>query len=121
MQIEGVQRNLLALVLGRVQQLLAHIVGQEQQDPVEPVHLDLLPGKQAVLLRQRLENPRGIDRVQPVEQLAQLAQVLPVHERLDQLVLGHFLAIHEIFDQPVPRQQALHLVQVLRQPVEIRV
>ena len=121
MKFEGIQCDLLALVLRGVQQLLAHLVDQQQQDTVEAIHPDLLPGEQPVLLGERLENARSVDRIQLVQQLAKLAEVLPVHQRLDQFVLGHFLAVDQVLDQAVARQQALHLVEVLRQPVEIRI
>jgi hypothetical protein len=120
-QLECVQRDLLALVLRGIQQFLAHLVGQQQQDAVEAIYLDLLPGEQPILLGERLEDACSVDRVQIVEQLAELAEVLAVHERLDQLVVGHFLAIDQVFDQPVPRQQTLRLVEVLGQSVEIRI
>ncbi len=47
-----------------------------------------------------------------IELRAKLGDVLPVHERLHQLVFRHFLALHQALDQPVPPQKILNLAQV---------
>ena len=50
-----------------------------------------------------------------VELRAQLGEVLLVHERLDQLVLRHLLALDQALDDAMAPQQLLHVLQVLLQ------
>jgi hypothetical protein len=47
-----------------------------------------------------------------VELGAQLGDVLPIHERFHQVVLGHFLTLDQAFDEAVTAQQLPDLVQV---------
>jgi len=114
----GVPPKAMRRMVLAIDEALANVIEQQQQDAVELVPPDLFPGEQPVFRRQRLEDPGDVDRVEAIEELAELAEVLPVHEGLDQLVPRHLLAIDEVLDQPVARQQALHLLQVLGQPVE---
>ena len=43
-----------------------------------------------------------------------------MYDGFDQKMLGRLLAIHHIFNQTVAREQALRMVQMLGQPVNIR-
>ena len=97
----------------RLDEGLAHRIGDFQQDLAVAVGLDQVPDEEALVERQRLEDVGDVGRVQLVELVAQLGDVLLVHQVLDQLVARHLLAVHQALDDAMARQQLLHFAQFL--------
>jgi hypothetical protein len=94
-------------------QRFADRVGHFQQDLAVVLGLDQVPDGQPLRQRQLLQHRGDVRRVQLVQLLLQLHQVLPVHQRLDQIVARHVLLVHQILDQPVLLQHGTHLLQRL--------
>ena len=108
-------------LLGRSDQLLqihaadeslAHRIGSLEQDFAVALRFDEIPDDEPLLQRQRFEHVRDVGRMHGVELRAKFGDVLPMHERFHQLVLWHFLALHQVLDQAVPPQELLNLTQV---------
>jgi hypothetical protein len=97
----------------RLDEGLAHRVGDLEQDLAVALGLDQVPDEEALVERQRLEDVGDVGRVQLVQLGAQLGDVLLVHQVLDQLVARHLLAVHQALDDAMARQQLLHLAQFL--------
>ena len=114
MQLEGVQHVLASLEVARADQHQADIVGNQRQHAVADVFVNLVPNQQAVVLGQRFDDRGDFGRGQASEKAVQFDQVLLVYEIFNQVVARHFLSVQQVLDQPVARQQAMHLCQVRR-------
>jgi len=77
-----------------------------QQDFAVALRFNEIPDNQAFLERKRLEHVGDVGRMHGIELRAKLGDVLPVHERLHQLVFRHFLALHQALDQACRRRSS---------------
>ncbi|MOA08118.1 hypothetical protein D3C78_1278580 [compost metagenome] len=112
-QIAGGSEDFVIVHVG--DQRLAHRIGHFEQDVAVALGLDQLPDCQTLVERQGLEKVGNVGRVQVVELALQLAQVLPMHQVLHQLLVLAFLALSQLLDQLVPVQQFDYLGQALLQ------
>lgn len=98
-------------------QRFAHRVGDFQQDVAVALGLDQLPHHQPVFQRQGFQDIGHVGGVQLVELFLQGAQVLLVHQRFHQGMLGHILFVDEVFHQTVAMQQSQHLLEAALQTI----
>ena len=102
--LEALDRIDEFLAVHRRDQRLADRVVHLDQDLAVTVRLDAVPDDQPVVERQRLEDVGDVGRMQPVEDRTQLAQVLAMHQLLDQRLLLRRPASAR--DGPGPRRGA---------------
>ena len=104
-------RDLVAVeLLGRRDELvavhvrderLAHGLRHFEQDLAVALGAHQIPHLQTLGERQRLEDVGDIGRMHLVELAFELDQVLLVHERLDQVVARHGLAVDDVLHDPL--------------------
>ena len=82
----------------------AHRIGDLEQDLAVAVGLDQVPDDEPLLERQRLQDVGDVRRMQAVEVLLQLDDVLLLHQVLDQLVARPLLPADEPLHDLVPAQ-----------------
>ena len=92
-------------------QRFAHRVRHFEQNFAVASGAHLLPHQQPVFERQRFQNVSDVGRVQGIEPVFQLGQILLVHQIFDQLLTRTALLMDELFHQPHFVEQCLHLLQ----------
>ncbi|CAI8816179.1 AraC family transcriptional regulator [Pseudomonas brassicacearum] len=108
--------------LGRRQQLVIIHVGDQgfpnrvrhfEQDVTVAISLDQLPDRQTLFQWQGFKNVGDVGGVQIIELALQLNEILPVDQVLDPVMMRTFLAMRQVFDDPLALQQLNNLSEAI--------
>ncbi len=84
-----------------------------EQDVTVAISLDQLPDRQTLFQWQGFKNVGDVGGVQIIELALQLNEILPVDQVLDPVMMRTFLAMRQVFDDPLALQQLNNLSEAI--------